>query len=83
MAYPPSLAPSSRWIAIMDSLPDHFGEDASLEPELMSQIRAYLTINSAEKWDTRAAHELALANPERSASPDGDAVLGSDASADP
>lgn len=63
MAYPPSLAPSSRWIAIMDSLPDHFGEDASLEPELMSQIRAYLTINSAEKWDTRAAHELALANP--------------------
>jgi hypothetical protein len=63
MAYPPNLAPSSRWIAIMDSLPDHFGEDASLEPDLMSQIRAYLTTNSAEKWDTRAAHELALAYP--------------------
>ena len=63
MAYPPSLAPSSRWIAIMDGLPDHFGEDASLEPDLMSRIRAYLTMNSAEKWDTRAAHELALANP--------------------
>jgi cytochrome b len=63
MAYPPSLAPSSRWIAIMDGLPDHFGEDASLEPDLMSRIRAYLTMNSAEKWDTRAAHEFALANP--------------------
>jgi cytochrome b len=63
MAYPPSLAPSSRWIAIMDGLPDHFGEDASLEPDLMSRIRTYLTKNSAEKWDTRAADELALANP--------------------
>ena len=63
MAYPPSLAPSSRWIAIMDSLPDHFGEDARLEADLMSRIRAYLTMNSAEKWDTRAAHEFALANP--------------------
>ncbi len=64
MAYPPSLAPSTRWIAIMDGLPDHFGEDASLKPDLMSRIRAYLTMNSAEKWDTRAAHELALANPD-------------------
>jgi cytochrome b len=63
MAYPPSLAPSSCWIAIMGGLPDHFGEDASLEPDLVSRIRAYLTMNSAEKWDTRAAHELALANP--------------------
>jgi hypothetical protein len=29
----------------------------------MSRIRTYLTKNSAEKWDTRAADELALANP--------------------
>jgi cytochrome b len=64
MAYPPSLAPSPRWIAIMDSLPDHFGEDASLEPGLVSRIRAYLTMNAAEKWDTRAAHELQGLNPQ-------------------
>ena len=64
MAYPPSLAPSPRWIAIMDGLPDHFGEDASLEPALMSRIRAYLTTNAAEKWDTRAAHELQRSNPQ-------------------
>ncbi|MFZ3326199.1 MAG: cytochrome b/b6 domain-containing protein [Methylocella sp.] len=63
MAYPPSLAPSPRWIAIMDGLPDHFGEDATLEPGLMSRIRAYLTMNAAEKWDTRAAHELQGSNP--------------------
>src|SRR5580704_5183711 len=63
MAYPPSLAPSPRWIAIMDGLPNHFGEDATLEPGLMSRIRAYLTMNAAEKWDTRAAHELQGSNP--------------------
>ena len=64
MAYPPSLAPSPVWVAIMDSLPDHFGEDASLEPGLISRIRAYLTTNAAEKWDTRAAHELQRSNPQ-------------------
>lgn len=63
MAYPPSLAPGPRWIAIMDGLPNHFGEDASLEPGLMSRIRAYLTMNAAEKWDTRAAHQLQRSNP--------------------
>jgi len=63
MAYPPSLAPSPRWIAIMDGLPNHFGEDASLKPDVAAQIRAYLTMNAAEKWDTRAAHELQGSNP--------------------
>jgi cytochrome b len=63
MAYPPSLAPSPRWIAIMDGLSNHFGEDASLEPGLMSRIRAYLTMNAAEKWDTRVAHQLQGSNP--------------------
>jgi hypothetical protein len=64
MAYPPSLAPSPRWMAILNGLPDHFGEDASLEPGLMNRIRAYLTMNAAEKWDTRAAHELQGSNPQ-------------------
>jgi cytochrome b len=64
MAYPPSLAPGSRWIAIMDGLPNHFGEDASLEPGLAGRIRAYLTMNAAENWDTRAAHELQGSNPQ-------------------
>jgi cytochrome b len=63
MAYPPSLAPSARWIAILANLSDHFGEDASLKPDVVAQIRAYLTTNTAEKWDTRAAHELQGSNP--------------------
>jgi cytochrome b len=63
MAYPPSLVPGPRWVAILANLSDHFGEDASLEPDI-AHIRTYLTTNSAEKWDTRAAHELALPDPE-------------------
>ena len=64
MAYPPSLAPSGRWIAILANLSDHFGEDASLNPDVATQIRAYLTMHAAEKWDTRAAHELQRASPQ-------------------
>ena len=64
MAYPPSLAPTRRWIAILADLSDHFGEDASLAPGVAAHLRAYLTMNSAERWDTRAAHELAHSNPE-------------------
>ena len=62
-AYPPSLAPRARWMALMDGLAEHFGEDASLEPDVATAIRAYLENNSAEKWDTRVAHQLAFANP--------------------
>jgi cytochrome b len=63
MAYPPSLLRGSRWVAVLANLSDHFGEDASLEPDVAAHIRAYLTMNSAEKWDTRVAHELALPSP--------------------
>ena len=62
-AYPPSLAPRGRWMALMDGLADHFGEDASLGPDVAAAIRAYLADNSAEEWDTRAAHEFALVDP--------------------
>ena len=64
MAYPPSLAPSARWIAILANLSDHFGEDASLKPDVAGHIRAYLTMNAAEKWDTRAAYEFQRSNPQ-------------------
>jgi cytochrome b len=62
-AYPPSLAPRARWQAVMDGLGDHFGEDATLDPTTARAIGAYLSDNSAERWDTRAAHEFARENP--------------------
>ena len=64
MPYPASLGTKARWDALMADLADHFGEDASLEPKARADILAYLTENSAEKWDTRAAHQLGPPNRE-------------------
>jgi cytochrome b len=61
MAYPPSLAPRSRWTALLAHLDDHFGEDASLDPATNARILAYLTENAAETADTRVSRELAAA----------------------
>jgi len=55
-AYPPSLAPSDTWAQMMDGLDHHFGENAVLDAATAAHIRAYLTDNGAEKWDTRPAH---------------------------
>ncbi len=43
MAFPPSLLPARSWSAIMNSLDDHFGEDASLSEGPRAEIEAYLT----------------------------------------
>ena len=63
MAYHPSLAPAATWVAIMDGLGQHFGEDASLDPPAAAAIRAYLIANSAETADTRAANRFRARNP--------------------
>lgn len=59
MAYPPSLLPAARWQEMMATLADHFGEDASLSAADAATISAYLAANSAEHWDTLAAHAFA------------------------
>lgn len=46
MAFQPALLPARSWSKVMDGLADHFGEDASLAPELVAEIRAYLTGNA-------------------------------------
>jgi len=57
-AHHPSLAAATTWQAIMSGLVDHFGENASLDPALVSKISGYLNANSAEHWDTTAANRL-------------------------
>lgn len=52
----PSLLTAATWQGMMTSLPDHFGEDASLPQDVAAAIASYLAANSAEHWDTRAAH---------------------------
>lgn len=43
LAYPPKLLPQRSWQAIMSTLPDHFGDDASLAPAVQADILAYLS----------------------------------------
>lgn len=47
MAYPPALLPGNTWRAIMEDLPNHFGEDASLDAATRTHIEAYLAQNSS------------------------------------
>jgi cytochrome b len=64
VAYHPSLAPAETWRALMAGLSEHFGEDASLDPKTAQTILAYLTANSADTFDTRAANVFRRRNPD-------------------
>lgn len=58
LAFPPSVAPSATWNAILADLQHHFGADATLSGEQIADIRIWLDANSAEHWDTLASHLL-------------------------
>jgi len=47
MAFPPGLLRSEDWMVIMAHLEQHFGVDASLEPQVSAEISAYLKQNGA------------------------------------
>jgi cytochrome b len=61
----PSLLPRASWAALMSSLPNHFGEDASLPADEARQIGAYLQAYASEAWDTEAARRFATVAPEQ------------------
>lgn len=44
--YAPGLLPADSWKAVVDDLSNHFGEDASLKPEKVDHIRAYLVAHA-------------------------------------
>jgi len=56
--YHPSLRTQASWRTIMENLGDHYGEDASLNPQKTELIASYLKDNDAEKFDTEAAHKI-------------------------
>jgi hypothetical protein len=60
MAYQPALLPRESWAAMMDDLPNHFGEDASLPDKLAADIRAYLTGASEPARRNRGQPELRI-----------------------
>lgn len=48
IAYQPGFLPARSWTAIMTTLADHFGEDASLPEAARADIEAYLVANAAD-----------------------------------
>ena len=46
--YPPTLLPKESWVKLMRDLPNHFGDDASLDPVDHTTVLAYLLTHSAE-----------------------------------
>jgi len=57
-AFPPNTLPARSWAKMMTELEDHFGDDASLEPEDVEEIGIYLEEHSAEKSQTSWAYHL-------------------------
>lgn len=47
MAFPPGLLPKPSWERIMAGLDKHFGENASVSPEVATEIKAFLLTNAA------------------------------------
>jgi len=48
MAFPAQLMPKRSWHLITSTLDNHFGEDASLDPDVTKNIQAYLEANAAD-----------------------------------
>lgn len=58
MAFQPQLLPQRSWVAIMATLENHFGEDASLDPAQASEIEAYLVANAADVSRSREGRKM-------------------------
>jgi diheme cytochrome c len=63
MPYPPQFLPQRSWQKIMDTLGQHFGEDASLAEEQRKPILGYLLANAADVVKLNAARKFAAGIP--------------------
>lgn len=59
MAYPPGLLPWRAWEAMLGSLDDHFGENATLSPAQTAAVAAFLRRNAADVGQNRLSRKLA------------------------
>ena len=48
MAFPPSMLPARSWSVILGDLANHFGEDATIAPDMAARIEAYLVANAGD-----------------------------------
>ncbi|MDH5395465.1 MAG: diheme cytochrome c [Gammaproteobacteria bacterium] len=58
MAYPAGLLPARSWEKIMLTLDSHFGENAELDPQSLSELTKYLVDNSADKSGYRRSKKI-------------------------
>ena len=58
LAFPPQFLPKRSWIKIMNTLDNHFGENASLDDAARTQILAYLVGNSAETSRSKMSRKI-------------------------
>ena len=56
--FPPFLLPQKSWMSMMDTLQDHFGDDASLDAETTLSIKDFLVKNSAESSTKESAFRI-------------------------
>ena len=63
-AFHPSLLPASSWAALITSLDEHFGEDASLDGPTTRRLAVWLASNAAETFDTEAANRFRTVSPD-------------------
>ena len=54
----PTLLPASSWKLMMRELEDHFGDDASLDPEVSVEVLEYLLSASAELSTSEASKHI-------------------------
>jgi hypothetical protein len=47
-AFQPGLLPAAAWGRLLGALADHFGDDATLDPEVVAGLLDYLTANAAD-----------------------------------
>lgn len=59
----PGLLPASSWAALMTSLREHFGDDASLDAATTRSLASWLVSNAAETFDTESANRLRVVTP--------------------
>lgn len=64
MAYLPGMLPARSWTKMMETLNDHFGENAELDVKVKNEITDFLIKNSSDKVHTKRGDKiLATINP--------------------
>lgn len=58
LPFAPSMLPAASWQRMMTQLNDHFGDNASLDPETTRKITDYLVANAADTGGQRYSGKL-------------------------